>query len=322
MDTGVVDTGVVDTAAAYRRLGQAATWAVLGVPAVVAVVTLVIGEGWKLDGWATLLPAAVIFFVGATASSWAGTAPIALGCMAGEVVAIGSLFRGPGGGAGVVFALACGAFGGWAGLQLGDPLQPRPELPEAGRLLGGRAVVLGLVGWLGLTLVLSAIDPGKDLSSDRPAANGLQQSFGQPDDCSARLPGVNPNRWVKVEVRGPSAAVPVGTRPEFGVSYRIVDRKAFAAKVAEHEGAHMFVVVRPVGADGPVYSGWEGGTSDATGLVSGTDHSGSWNGTACTGPSAPSRFSQVAQPGRYEAQAVVAVGDISWASAPTQFEVG
>lgn len=279
-------------------------------PALMVVITVLSGGSWRVTGGAALLAPLVVGFVGASSAVYARTAPVALGLMAAEVLAIGSLFR-PGGVFGAAFLLAVGAVGGWLGGVLVDDSDRLEDVP------GGTSSLQRIAfGWGAGALVVAAMLAAWSPSSlSSPAADDSRPRYSvrqyrppaHPDPCTAASLPLRQAAEVSL-TSVPSDGVAVGAMPLFTARFRLTEGIALPVGV--------FVVVKQATGN-ESYSDYLGESDKTSGTVG-----ASWNGDRCSGGDEPGTFTNDAKPGEYVAHALVVVDGVASASPPVRFRVG
>jgi hypothetical protein len=148
MGTRAVDIRRVDW-----RVASAALLALVAPPVLFAsAIALRGGRAFEAEG--TLVVALLICLSAVAAAAVARVHSIAIGALAGEIIALGSLFYG-GSPAGVPFAIAfsvgSGVLGGWWARREWGEREPRPEsLPTIGAV-----AVLGAVTFLAMKIAFA-----------------------------------------------------------------------------------------------------------------------------------------------------------------------
>lgn len=280
-----------------KRLGPAATWAVLAFPVGMLLVSLLAGRSWSVNGWGVLGPAFLLSAVAGIAAFGARTAPIQLGLMAAEVLAFNSLMRGPGGVFAIPFILGFGVLGGWMGGKLVLKPVALDDVPGGANLLARMAVGLGV---LGVAIGFIPVDEANEEVSF--ATQSMTSLSPAPDPCvAAGVPVRTTGGEVGLDLLEPVA---LGRRLPFRLTYAVNVHRAYS-----------YVVVHPAGAFEPVFAGALGPVGS-----NGEITNGGWNGERC-GPADPGTWLSAATPGEYVARGIVVSDGMAWESAPVRFRV-
>jgi hypothetical protein len=278
-------------------------------PALMLVIAVLSGGSWRVTGGGAPLAPLLVGAIGAVAAAYARTAPVGLGLMAAEVLAIGSLFR-PGGVFGAAFLLVVGAAGGGLGGLLVDDSGPLAEVPG-----GEKSLQRIALGWGAVALVISIALAGwssgsSPLSADdnRPRISVRQyRPLNLPTPCAAAALPMRNVASVSITSM-PADGLAVGAMPIFNVRYDLAEGVAVPVAV--------YVVVSQVEDDGVTsYSGYLGQSDSAKGGVG-----ASWNGDRCDEPART--FTEKAEAGEYIAHALVLSDGMTSASASVRFRVG
>lgn len=285
-------------------------------PALMLVITMFSGGSWRVTGGAALLAPILVGVVGAVAAAYARTASVALGLMAAEVLAIGSLFL-PGGVFGALVLFGVGALGGWLGGLLVEDDEPLANVPGGERSLQRIAFGWGLAA-LVVALVLagmSSSSPSSSPSSSSAAEDGrsrfaVYRYSPQPhaDACMAASLAIQPTGGGVALSPRMGESVTKGAPLAFHVTHRVDDGGTVPVD--------LYVTVQPEGGAEPVYAGFVAQSADAKGKTTVS----AWNGQRC-GVADATTFTQAAEPGPYVAHALALSDGLAWSSAPVRFEV-